>query len=137
MLTRSIGKLRLYSPDTQSSLQHNSLLTISECLLLHLPKEMFHHILSFLSISDWGQLCIVSKQMRNLVMSWVTSQSFLSILTCTLSSVTNTETRMQLWLHLCSQFGGCCVRELLCCVTPRSDSLISSNGSHIYHSWAV
>ena len=117
MLTRSIARLRLYSPDTQSSLQHSSLRAISDCLLHHLPKEMFHHILSFLSISDWGQLCLVSKQTRNMVMSWVASQSCLSILTCRLSSVTNTETRMQLWLHLCSQFGLLCKRATMLCNT--------------------
>ena len=52
-----------------------------------------------------------------MVMSWVASQSCLSILTCRLSSVTNTETRMQLWLHLCSQFGLLCKRATMLCNT--------------------
>ena len=114
MLTRSIARIRLYSPDPLSSLQHGLSPPVPDCRLLLLPEEMFH-LLSFLSLSDWGQLCLTSKQMRNLVLCSVISKPRLSRLTGRLSGVTSTQIRMELWLQVCRQFGQFCKRATMLC----------------------
>jgi hypothetical protein len=110
MLTRSISKLRLCSPAPSSRLQHMTSSPAQDCRLLLLPEEMFHHLLGFLSLPDCGQLCLASRQTRDLVVSWVVSPRCLSRLTAGLTGVTSSRAKLELWLSVSRQFGLFCKR---------------------------
>ena len=105
MLTRSIAKLRICSPVVRSS----TLSTPSAAVhLLDLPCELLHHIFSFLPLPLCGQLCLTSKSVREQVLAWISSPSFLNQATANLLKEKDHEVKFNKWLHLCRQFGIFC-----------------------------
>ena len=100
MLTRSIARLRLCSP-TASLFPPPP----STTPLLLLPKEMLHHLLSFLPLSSCGQLCLTSRPVREAVVAWVLSPASLALLTTHLATTEDSEQRLEGWVAVCRQFG--------------------------------
>ena len=123
MLTRSLASLRLYSPEPQSPSPLPSL--PPPAWLLQLPREMLHHLLSFLSLPDCGQLCLASLPVKELLLAWVTSPSCLQQLTAGLARLpSDSEARLQLWLMVCRQLGVFCKRAtMLDCPGTRLSTL--------------
>ena len=104
MLTRSIAKLRLCSPGAAPFPPSGAPLPSTAPLLL-LPKEMLHHLLSFLPLSSCGQLCLTSRPVREAVVAWVLSPACLALLTAHLATTEDREQRLQWWVAVCRQFG--------------------------------
>ena len=112
MLTRSIAKLRICSP-----LVRTPTLSTSRWLgkpqdaavhLLELPRELLHHLFAFLSLPVCGQLCLTSSSVREQVLAWISSTSFLKQATASLLREENPEVKFNKWLQLCRQFGFFC-----------------------------
>ena len=108
MLTRSLAKLRICSPLIRTP----ALLTIhskSEGVhLLELPREVLHHILSFLPLPVCGQLCLTSRSVREEVLTWVSSRTFSTQATARLLRDSDAEVKFNKWLQLCRYFGFFC-----------------------------
>jgi len=108
MLTRSLAKLRIFSPLIRTT----ALLTIhskSEGVhLLELPREVLHHLLSFLPLPVCGQLCLTSRSVREEVLTWVSSRTFSTQATAMLLQESDAEVKFNKWLQLCRYFGFFC-----------------------------
>ena len=104
MLTRSIAKLQICSPGALSS----SL--TSRCHLFEVPPELLHRIFSFLSLSDFGQLCFTSHALRARTLDYVLSPASISYLTSSQVEENDCEVRSKAWLDLCRNFGIFCKR---------------------------
>ena len=112
MLTRSLASLRLYSPEPQSASPLPSL--PPPAWLLQLPREMLHHLLSFLPLPDCGQLCLASMPVKELLLDWVTSPCCIKQLTASQARLPpDSEARLQLWLTVCRQLGVFCKRATM------------------------
>jgi len=112
MLTRSIAKLRICSP-----LVRTPTLSASTWLgkpqdaavhLLQLPRELLCHLFAFLPLPVCGQLCLTSSSVRERVLAWISSPSFLKQATARLLREENPEMKFNMWLQLCRQFGFFC-----------------------------
>ena len=109
MLTPILASLRLFSP-ASSTLP----LPLPHTWLLHLPKEMLYHLLSFLPLPDCGQLCLASQPVKELLLDWVTSPACLVQLTSGLARLPpGSEARLKLWLAVCRQLGLFCKRATM------------------------
>ena len=76
MVTRSISKLMLSCPKTTKSVTKGTILVHNPLDLL--PDELLTHIISFLSLSDIGMLCLTgSSLLRERAMSWIFHQLLL------------------------------------------------------------
>ena len=108
MLTRSLAKLRICSP----LIRMPALLTIhskSEGVhLLEFPREVLHHIFSFLPLPVCGQLCLTSRSVREEVLSWVSSRTFSTQATASLLRDSDAKVKFNKWLQLCRNFGFFC-----------------------------
>ena len=108
MLTRSLAKLRICSP----LIRMPALSTIHSksqgVHLLELPREVFHHLLSFLPLPVCGQLCLTSRSVREEVLAWVSSRTFSTQATAMLLKESDAEVKFNKWLQLCRNFGFFC-----------------------------
>jgi len=108
MLTRSLAKLRICSP----LIRMPALSTIHSksqgVHLLELPREVFHHLLSFLPLPVCGQLCLTSRSVREEVLTWVSSRTFSTQATAMLLKESDAEVKFNKWLQLCRYFGFFC-----------------------------
>ena len=104
MLTRSIAKLQICSPGALSAR------LTSRCHLFEVPPELLHRIFSFLSLSDFGQLCFTSHALRAQILDYVLSPTSISNLTSSQVEGNDCEVRSKAWLDLCRNFGIFCKR---------------------------
>jgi len=109
MLTRSIAKLRICSPLVRApTLLFSNKPHAAAVHLLELPRELLHHLFSFLPLPVCGQLCLTSSSVREQVLAWISSPSFLKQATARLLREEDPEVKFKQWLQLCRQFGFFC-----------------------------
>ena len=112
MLTRSIAKLRICSPLVRSpALSTSTWLGKPQDAAVHLlelPRELLCHLFAFLPLPVCGQLCLTSSSVREQVLAWISSPSFLNQATASLRREENPELKFNMWLQLCRQFGFFC-----------------------------
>ena len=97
--------------------------------LVCIPDELFVHILSFLPMSDIGNLSLTgSYLLRDKVIAWIKSIYCHKQATITLSSdIGDHEQQYQEWVGVCRQFGLLCKKASVLCSTSLSLSLLFSN----------
>ena len=122
MLTRSLSKLVLCSPDSAKSIfcnenaLHDSKASVNRNYLVLIPDEVLFSIFSYLPVSDIGLLCITgSSQLIDRVVVWMNS-SLCAKKVCT--NLTRDLTCSQAeyygaWVHACKQFGLLCKRATM------------------------
>ena len=80
MLTRSLSKLMLHSPTTTKLVfmdtEAFSGATFQPNHLALLPDEVLSHIISFLSLTDIGMICLTgSSWLRDRMVAWINTTS--------------------------------------------------------------
>ena len=102
MLTRSLSQLMLSSPKSGAK---DTILLPNPLLLL--PDELLAHIISFLSLSDIGMLCLTgSSLLRERVVAWISTNSWCKNMTSSLSKeCMDNEKGFAEWVSVCKQFG--------------------------------
>jgi len=121
MLTRSLSKLMLDSP-TSSKLVHQP------NFLLFIPEELLAHIISFLSLSDIGVMCLTgSTLLKDRVVAWITTTSCCKKVMVSLTKeMMNQEAGYDEWVKVCRQFGLLCKRVSMLHSTSTRLKLLSS-----------
>ena len=126
MLTRSLSKLMLTSPRTTKSVAKDSILLPNPLLLL--PDEILAHIISFLSLSDIGMLCLTgSSLLRERVVAWISTNSCCKKVTSSLSKeCMEHEEGFAEWVAVCKEFGTLCKRVSMLSSTSKRLKILSS-----------
>ena len=123
MLTRSLSKLMLDSPTT-SKLVHQP------NYLLSIPEELLAHIMSFLSLSDIGVMCLTgSNLLKDRMVAWITTTTCCKKVIGSLAKDMmdkHKQAGYEEWVRVCRQFGLLCKRASMLYSTSTRLRLLSS-----------
>ena len=132
MLTRSLSKLMLQSPTTTKLVfmdpEASSGSTFQPNHLALIPDEVLSHIISFLSLTDIGMICLTgSSWLRDRMVAWINTTSCSRKVSMNLTKdLMDHQTGYEEWVASCKQFGMLCKRASMLCSTSTRLRLLTS-----------
>ena len=131
MLTRSLSKLKLCSPNTtrywtkKTSEDQRSPFIVNYLVLI--PEEILFTIFSYLPLADIGQLCLTGSSLLNTrVLTWINSTLCVKKVSMLLPLDMTSQHFYEVWVKKCKGFGVLCKRASMLSSTTNRLRLLAS-----------